>query len=180
METDLKKFMTVENFLKVVLAIAIGVMLYRIFFAKETFYNSANDKSGYAYPMDYEEEMNLSDDDNIDFTGADSGEDIEYIEYNEDVEDVEDVVDAEDDIYEYADTENEPYDDSQEIVTEVTEDAEDDMMYVYEEDVVDEEQDDVVNEIQNFDLMYASDVEDGLKESFMLYSNLVGVDTNYA
>ena len=37
-----------------------------------------------------------------------------------------------------------------------------------------------VDEVKNFDLMYASDVEDGLQESFMLYSNLVGVDTNFA
>ena len=48
---DLQKFMTVENLLKVLLAIAIGVMLYKVFFGKES-YDNYPDQSGYAYPMD--------------------------------------------------------------------------------------------------------------------------------
>ena len=193
---DLQKFMTVENLLKVLLAIAIGVMLYKVFFGKETYYNYQDDKSGYAYPMDYEEEIDLvdavsadGDVDNMDLVSADSEEDVV-----EEIEEMEDVIDAEDDIYEYADEEDEAYDDSEDIVADGTEDAEeDDNMYMYEEDeLVEEVMDDAteqdmevesqaqVDEVKNFDLMYASDVEDGLQESFMLYSNLVGVDTNYA
>jgi hypothetical protein len=199
---DLQKLMTVENLLKVLLAIAIGVMLYKVFFGKEK-YDNYPDESGYKYPMDYEEDIDLvdavtedGDVDDMDLVSADSEEDDA-----DQIEEIEDVVDAEDDIYEYADEENEAYDDSEEIVTDGTEDADaedDDNMYMYEEDVVDEENDELVEEVmddmvedseetqsevgevKNFDLMYASDVEDGLQESFMLYSNLVGVDTNYA
>jgi hypothetical protein len=199
---DLQKMMTVENLLKVLLAIAIGVMLYKVFFGKES-YDNYPDLSGYKYPMDYEEDMDLvdavseaGDVDDIELVSADS-EDEEEEDVDE-IEEIEDVVDAEDDIYEYADEENEAYDDSEEIVEDVTEDAKDDDMYMYEEDMeleaseeVDEEIDDEaeefvvenqedVDEVKNFDLLYASDVEDGLQESFMLYSNLVGVDTNYA
>ena len=189
---DIEKMLTVENLLKVLLAIAIGVMLYKVFFGKETYYNYTDDKSGYAYPMDYEEDIDLvdavtapGDVDDMDLVSADSEEDTEV------VEEIEDVVDAEDDIYEYADEETEAYDDSEEMMADGTEDAEDDNMYMYEEDVVDEEQDEVVEEVvededqeqtegQNYDFLYASDVEDGLQENFTLYSNLVGVDTNYA
>lgn len=195
---DLEKMMTVENILKVLLAVAIGVMLYKVFFSKETYYNYRDDKSGYAYPMDYEEEIDLvdavsapGDEDDMDIVSADNEE--------EDVEELGDTVDAEDDMYEYADEENEAYDDSEEIVEDVV-DAEDDNMYMYEEGIVDEEQDDtvveedivdeeqddtiaeedIVDEEQDFDALYTSDAEEGLQESFMLYSNLVGVDTNYA
>ena len=189
---DIEKMFTVENLLKVLLAIAIGVMLYKVFFGKETYYNYTDDKSGYAYPMDYEEDIDLvdavtapGDVDDMDLVSADSEEDTEV------VEEIEDVVDAEDDIYEYVDEETEAYDDSEEMMADGTEDAEDDNMYMYEEDVVDEEQDEVVEEVvededqeqtegQNYDFLYASDVEDGLQENFTLYSNLVGVDTNYA
>jgi len=189
---DIEKMFTVENLLKVLLAIAIGVMLYKVFFGKETYYNYTDDKSGYAYPMDYEEDIDLvdavtapGDVDDMDLVSADSEEDTEV------VEEIEDVVDAEDDIYEYADEETEAYDDSEEMMADGTEDAEDDNMYMYEEDVVDEEQDEVVEEVvededqeqtegQNYDFLYASDVEDGLQENFTLYSNLVGVDTNYS
>lgn len=170
----LQKLMTVENLLKVLLAIAVGVMLYKIFFGKETYYNYHGDKSGYAYPTDYEEDIDLTDA----ISSADSEEVDEEIE---EVEEIEDVVDAEDDIYEYMDEENEVYDDSEEIVADVIEDAEEDVVDEEndEEDVVDEENGEV-NEVNNFDMMYASDVEDGLQESFVLYSNLVGVDTSYA
>ena len=191
---DLQKFMTVENLLKVLLAIAIGVMLYKVFFGKES-YDNYPDQSGYAYPMDYEEDIDLvdavsadGDVDDMDLVSADSEEDVV-----EEIEEMEDVIDAEDDIYEYADDENEAYDDSEDIVADVTEDAEeDDNMHMYEDELVEEVEDDAteqdlevesqeqVDEVKNFDLMYASDVEDGLQESFMLYSNLVGVDTNYA
>ena len=187
---DIEKMLTVENLLKVLLAIAIGVMLYKVFFGKETYYNYSDDKSGYAYPMDYEEDIDLvdavtapGDVDDMDLVSADSEEDTEV------VEEIEDVIDAEDDIYEYADEETEAYDDSEEMMADGTEDAEDDNMYMYEEDMVDEEQDEVVEEVdedeeqtegQNYDFLYASDVEDGLQENFTLYSNLVGVDTNYA
>ena len=192
---DLEKMMTVENLLKVLLAIAIGVMLYKVFFAKETYYNYEGDKSDYAYQMDYEEDIDLVDavdePEDIDLDSADSEEDIEEIE---------DVVDAEDDMYEYADDENEAYDDSEEIVADVIEDAEDDMIYedevvdeeddmIYEDEVVDEEdevvdeEDDMIYEEHddgpNYDFLYASDAEDGFQENFTLYSNLVGVDTNY-
>ena len=200
---DLNKMMTVENLLKVLLAIAIGVMLYKVFFGKES-YDNYPDLSGYKYPMDYEEDdIDLVDGvtshggvDTLDLVSADSEEDDD-----DQIEEIEDVVDAEDEIYEYADDENEAYDDSEEILVDGTEDAdaeEDDNMYMYEEDedaedeLVEEVMDDAteqdlevesqaqVDEVKNFDLMYASDVEDGLQESFMLYSNLVGVDTNFA
>ena len=188
---EFQKFMTVENILKVLLAIAIGVMLYKVFFEKES-YDNYYDPSGYKYPMDYEEDIDLvdavsasGDVDDI-FVSADSEE-------GEEIEEIEEVVDAEDDIYEYADEDKEAYDDSEEtVVYDSAADAGDDDMYMYEEDVVDEEQDELVkedmvddiSEVNNFDMMYAADVEDGLQdglqESFMLYSNLIGVDTNYA
>ena len=214
---DIQKLLTVENLLKVLLAIAIGVMLYKVFFGKETYYNYHGDQSGYAYPMDYEEDnIDLTDavsapnnEDDMDLVSADDEEgNLEDEDYIDQIEEIQDVVDAEDDIYEYADDETEAYDDSAEMVADGTEDAdaEDDDMYMYEEDLVyeagdagevekaDEEQDDSMymyeediaklqngaNEIKNFDMMYSSDVEDGLQESFMLYSNLVGVDTNYS
>ena len=195
---DLNKMMTVENLLKVLLAIAIGVMLYKVFFGKES-YDNYPDLSGYKYPMDYEEgDIDLVDGvtshggvDTLDLVSADSEEDDD-----DQIEEIEDVVDAEDEIYEYADDEDEAYDDSDDILVDGTEDAdaeEDDNPYMYEEDeLVEEVMDDAteqdlevesqaqVDEVKNFDLMYASDVEDGLQESFMLYSNLVGVDTNFA
>ena len=202
---DLNKMMTVENLLKVLLAIAIGVMLYKVFFGKES-YDNYPDLSGYKYPMDYEEDgMDYEEDgidlvdgvtshggvDTLDLVSADSEEDDD-----DQIEEIEDVVDAEDEIYEYADDEEEAYDDSDDILVDGTEDAdaeEDDNPYMYEEDeLVEEVMDDAteqdlevesqaqVDEVKNFDLMYASDVEDGLQESFMLYSNLVGVDTNFA
>jgi hypothetical protein len=195
---DLNKMMTVENLLKVLLAIAIGVMLYKVFFGKET-YDNYPDLSGYKYPMDYEEDdidlvdgvTSHGDVYDIDLVSADSEEDDD-----DQIEEIEDVVDAEDEIYEYADDENEAYDDSEDILVDGTEDADaedDDNPYMYEEDeLVEEVMDDAteqdlevesqaqVDEVKNFDLMYASDVEDGLQESFMLYSNLVGVDTNYS
>ena len=190
---DYQKLFTVENLLKVLLAIAIGVMLYKVFFGKETYYNYQDDKSDYAYPMDYEEDIDLvdavsapGDEDDMDLVSADSEEDDV-----DQIEEIEDVVDAEDDMYEYADDENEAYDDSEEIVVDVTDDAEN--TTIYEEEIMDEEQDELVEEVyeddvpdeeqtegQNYDFLYASDVEDGLQENFMLYSNLVGVDTNYA
>ena len=191
---DLNKMMTVENLLKVLLAIAIGVMLYKVFFGKES-YDNYPDLSGYKYPMD---DIDLVDGvtshggvDTLDLVSADSEEDDD-----DQIEEIEDVVDAEDEIYEYADDEEEAYDDSDDILVDGTEDAdaeEDDNPYMYEEDeLVEEVMDDAteqdlevesqaqVDEVKNFDLMYASDVEDGLQESFMLYSNLVGVDTNFA
>ena len=202
---DLNKMMTVENLLKVLLAIAIGVMLYKVFFGKES-YDNYPDLSGYKYPMDYEEDgMDYEEDgidlvdgvtshggvDTLDLVSADSEEDDD-----DQIEEIEDVVDAEDEIYEYADDEEEAYDYSDDILVDGTEDAdaeEDDNPYMYEEDeLVEEVMDDAteqdlevesqaqVDEVKNFDLMYASDVEDGLQESFMLYSNLVGVDTNFA
>ena len=154
---DLQKLLTVENLLKVLLAIAIGVMLYKVFFGKET-YDNYPDLSGYKYPMDYEEDEEIDlvdavsapgDEDDMDLVSADSEEDDV-----DQIEEIEDVVDAEDDII---------YEDDD----------------VVEEDFVVENQKDV-DEVKNFDLMYASDVEDGLQENFVLYSNLVGVDTNYA
>ena len=190
---DYQKLFTVENLLKVLLAIAIGVMLYKVFFGKETYYNYQDDKSGYAYPMDYEEDIDLvdavsapGDEADMDLVSADSEEDDV-----DQIEEIEDVVDAEDDMYEYADGENEAYDDSEEIVADVMDDAEN--TTIYEEEMMDAEQDELVEEVyeddvpdeeqtegQNYDFLYASDVEDGLQENFMLYSNLVGVDTNYA
>ena len=111
---DYQKLFTVENLLKVLLAIAIGVMLYKVFFGKETYYNYQDDKSDYAYPMDYEEDIDLvdavsapGDEDDMDLVSADSEEDDV-----DQIEEIEDVVDAEDDMYEYADDENEAYDDS--------------------------------------------------------------------
>jgi hypothetical protein len=58
MKLDLEKLFTLDNILKVLLAIAVGIMLYNVFFKKtETYYNYHLDKSGYAYPSDYETEI---------------------------------------------------------------------------------------------------------------------------
>ena len=190
-----EKYLTLENILKVLLAIAVGFMLYKIFFKKnETYYNYQSpdgDESGYAYPMDYEDEpQELIDeyaaedvpdyeDDDI-YTGETDdmydGEDDEVVE--EVVEDYEEddevVVDdgADDEQYDYEDEDavDEPYDDSAEQV----DDAEDDFEVpdeVYEE--ADAENTD------SYEYLYADDVADELQENFTLYSNLVGADTSY-
>ena len=65
-----QQHITVDNILKVVLAIAVGVLLYTIFFKKtEGYYNyRAIDKlvGDHAYPMDYEDDVD--DDSGIPYT----------------------------------------------------------------------------------------------------------------
>jgi len=190
-----EKYLTLENVLKVLLAIAVGVVLYKIFFKREeTYYDYKSpdgDESGYAYPMDYEEtdepqEMideyaaedvpDYEDDEVIEEEVVEDYEDDDiYTGEEDDMYDGEDdevIVEdgADDDQYDYEETDGEPYDDSVEQV----DDAEDDFEVpdeVYEE--ADAENTDA------YEYLYADDVEEGLQENFTLYSNLVGVDTSY-
>ncbi|ABT14952.1 hypothetical protein NY2A_B553R [Paramecium bursaria Chlorella virus NY2A] len=184
------KYLTLENILKVLLAIAVGFMLYKIFFKKsETYYDYRapnGDESGYAYPMDYEtQEM-------IDEYAAedvpDYEDDEEVVDEEEEVFDEEDYEDeivdeveidanADDAEYDYEDT-DEPYDDSadaeEDVDIAVEEDQEDDFSVpdeVYEE--ADAENTDA------YEYLYADEVADELQENFTLYSNMVGVDTSY-
>ena len=175
MTMAIEKYLTLENVLKVLLAVAVGIMLYKIFFKKEeTYYDYKSpdgDESGYAYPMDYEDEPQEM----IDEYAAEDVPDYEDDEVvEEEVVDEEDevVVDdgADDDQYDYEETTDEPYDDS----VEQADDAEDDFEVpdeVYEE--ADAENTDA------YEYLYADDVADELQENFTLYSNLVGVDTSY-
>ncbi|AGE54929.1 hypothetical protein PBCVMA1D_449R [Paramecium bursaria Chlorella virus MA1D] len=183
------KYLTLENILKVLLAIAVGFMLYKIFFKKtETYYDyrSPNgDESGYAYPMDYEDEPQemideYAAEDVSDYEDEEDEEDevVDEEDYEEDeiVDEVEIEDGADDAEYDYEDT-DEPYDDSadaEEDVDIVVEDQEDDFSVpdeVYEE--ADAENTDA------YEYLYADEVADELQENFTLYSNMVGVDTSY-
>ncbi|AAC96772.2 hypothetical protein PBCV1_A404R [Paramecium bursaria Chlorella virus 1] len=186
-----EKYLTLENILKVLLAVAVGFMLYKIFFKKnETYYNYQSpdgDESGYAYPMDYEDEPqemideyaaedvpDYEDDEVVEEVVEDYEDDEVVEEVVEDYEEDDEVVvddDADDAEYDYEDTD--AYDDSAEQVDDAG-DAEDDFEVpdeVYEE--ADAENTDA------YEYLYADDVADELQENFTLYSNLVGVDTSY-
>jgi hypothetical protein len=178
-----EKYLTLENILKVLLAIAVGFMLYKIFFKKnETYYNYQSpdgDESGYAYPMDYEDEPQEMVDEYAteDVPDYEDDEVVEEVveDYEDDYEEDDEVVvdnGADDEQYDYEDEDavDEPYDDS----AEQADDAEDDFEVpdeVYEE--ADAENTDA------YEYLYADDVADELQENFTLYSNLVGVDTSY-
>jgi hypothetical protein len=184
----LAKYLTVDNVLKTLLAIAIGILLYNVFFKKsEGYYNyqSVDKVSDHAYPMDYENDV-ATEDEFVpeDYEAVvDPEEEVveEVYDNSEDAEDevvdevvLDDTVDEE--MYEYEETE-EPYDDSA--------DAEDDEIpdEIYEE--ADSETDgfpdeDKIVPVNSYDFLYASDVEDGLQENFVLYENTVGEDTNYS
>jgi hypothetical protein len=186
MKLDLERIFTLDNILKVLLAIAVGIMLYNVFFKKtETYYNYHLDKSGYAYPSDYETEMmddviseetedlmdamESADEDVVEDVVVDDAEDDAIYEYDEggtaydDAEDGEMVGEIPDEIYIESDNEDEPV-------------MEDDTEYVVEDDAEDEN---VIDPVNAYDFLYAADVEDDLQENFVLYSNEVGVDATY-
>ncbi|AGE56411.1 hypothetical protein PBCVNEJV1_739L [Paramecium bursaria Chlorella virus NE-JV-1] len=176
---NLSKHVTLDNILKTLLAVAVGVLLYNVFFKKsEKYYNyqELDSQRNVAYPMDYEEDFAAEDDEAVvDPIMEEVEEVVDDSEETEEVfDDSEDVVldpDVDSEMYEYEET-DEPYDDSA--------DAEDDLIpdEIYEEADT-EDTEDVADEIQSFDYLYASDVEDGL-ENFVLYENDVGVDVNYS
>lgn len=189
----LSKYLTVDNVLKTCLAIAVGILLYNIFFKKtEGYYNYQIIDNKHAYPMDYEDDEFAQEDDDV---VVDPEDDVEEVfddsEESEDVvdevfddsEESEDIVDevilddsVDEEMYEYEES-DEPYDDSA--------DAEEDGVgeipdEIYEEADSEEVEDEGVDAYNAYDFLYASDVEDGLQENFMLYENDVGVDTNYS
>jgi hypothetical protein len=190
MKLDLEKLFTLDNILKVLLAIAVGIMLYNVFFKKtETYYNYHLDKSGYAYPSDYETEVAVGD--AIDEDMIEEPEELLDAMESADEDVVEDVVvdDAEDDgLYEYDDGGSGAYDDTEDspMVGEIPDEMyiesdNEDEIYV-EDDVVEDDAEDetvVVDPINAYDFLYAADVEDDLQENFVLYSNDVGVDATY-
>jgi hypothetical protein len=170
--------LTLDNILKVSLAVAVGVLLYKIFFHKsETYYNYQLDQSGYAYPSDYEDDV-VDDypEEVIDASEFADGGDM----YSDDiVVDDRDMVysddgvvdDSEDDaMFEYDDA-GQPYDDS---VGQIP-------ASLYEE--ADEEDD--INLNNAYEFLYAAGVQDDMsrnsnaREEFILYSNMVGVDADY-
>lgn len=180
----LDKYLTLDNVLKTLLAVAVGILLYNIFFKKtEGYYNyqSIDKVSNHAYPMDYEDE---------EYDGPDEAvEEVE--EVFDDSEESEDIVDevilddsVDEEMYEYEETE-EPYDDSAdaeedgvgEIPDEIYEEADNEETV---EEEADNEEDDGITPYNAYDFLYASDVEDGLQENFMLYENSVGQDANYS
>ena len=179
-----QQHITLDNILKVVLAIAVGVLLYTVFFKKtEGYYNyRAIDKivGPHAYPMDYEEE------------DADIPYDEPTEEYDPDmdmevVDDVgiaDSVVDevvldqsVDEEMYEYEQDAEEPYDDSADAVLDEETEIPDE---IYEEaDSEETTAEGPIQPYQEYDFLYASDVEDGLQENFVMYENNVGVDTTY-
>jgi hypothetical protein len=185
----LEGVLTLDNILKVLLAVAVGVLLYNVFFKKgEGYYNYNNlDKlRRVAYNMDYENEYTgdrfapdyAAEDDEavvdpedelVEEVYDDSEETEEVYDDSEDTEDVvlDDTVDEE--MYEYEDTE--AYDDSKDAEDEIPDE-------IYEE--ADSENEENIDPVNAYDFLYASDVEDGLQENFSLYENDVGVDTNYS
>jgi len=183
------QYLTLDNILKVLLAIAVGILLYNVFFKKtEKYYNyqSIDKVSDHAYPMDYEDEYVEDTDEYVvddDETEMDVVDDVTEEVYDEAGDGEDDIVDevvlddaVDEEMYEYEET-DEPYDDSA--------DAEDDMNgeipdEIYEE--ADEEttaDENVVPFNQSYEFLYSSDVEDGLQENFVLYENEVGVDSMY-
>ncbi|AGE57659.1 hypothetical protein ATCVNTS1_455R [Acanthocystis turfacea Chlorella virus NTS-1] len=185
-----QQHITVDNILKVVLAIAVGVLLYTIFFKKtEGYYNyRAIDEivGPHAYPMDYEDDVD--DDADIPYTEPTDYEDdmMEAEEVVDDTGDMEDdIVDevvldqsADEELYEYENDAEEAYDDSMDNETTETEIPDE----IYEEaDSEEAEQtaEGPIQPYQAYDFLYASDVEDGFQENFVMYENNVGVDTSY-
>jgi len=195
----LSKYLTLDNVLKTCLAIAVGILLYNIFFKKtEGYYNyqSIDKVSNHAYPMDYEDdEFAQEDDDAIVDPEDEVVDDVEEVfddseesddivdEVIDDFEESDGIVDevtlddsVDEEMYEYEES-DEPYDDSA--------DAEEDGVgeipdEIYEEADSEEVEDDGVDAYNAYDFLYASDVEDGLQENFMLYENTVGEDVNYS
>lgn len=187
---SLQQHITVDNILKVVLAIAVGVLLYTIFFKKsEGYYNyKAIDKivGDHAYPMDYEDEY-YGDDADVPYT--ESADD--YIEAQEVVDDTgdmeDDIVDevildqaVDEELYEYENDAEEAYDDSKDNETDETGIPDEIYEEADDEDTPEQTAEGPIPSYQAYDFLYASDVEDGLQENFVMYENNVGVDTTYA
>ncbi|AGE53537.1 hypothetical protein ATCVGM07011_426R [Acanthocystis turfacea Chlorella virus GM0701.1] len=183
-----QQHITVDNILKVVLAIAVGVLLYTIFFKKtEGYYNyRAIDEivGPHAYPMDYENdyEDDVNDDSDIPYTEPTDEYVEEVVSDTGDMED--DIVDevvldqsADEELYQMNDDAEEAYDDSMDNETAETEIPDE----IYEEADSETEQtaEGPIQPYQAYDFLYASDVEDGLQENFVMYENNVGVDTMY-
>ncbi|AGE51921.1 hypothetical protein PBCVCVM1_669L [Paramecium bursaria Chlorella virus CVM-1] len=184
----LSKYLTLDNVLKTCLAIAVGILLYNIFFKKtEGYYNyqSIDKVSNHAYPMDYEDDEFAQEDDDAVVDPEDEVDEVvdDVEEVFDDSEESEDIVDeivlddsVDEEMYEYEES-DEPYDDSA--------DAEEDGVgeipdEIYEEADSEEVEDEGVDAYNAYDFLYASDVEDGLQENFMLYENTVGEDVNYS
>jgi hypothetical protein len=184
----LTKYLTVDNVLKTLLAIAVGILLYNVFFKKtEGYYNYQNvDKvSDHAYPMDYEEddyvdddeddvEEDLEDEDVVEEV-YDTSDDVHEVDREDDEVVLDDSVDEE--MYEYEETE-EPYDDSADAEDDETNGEIPDKIYEEADEEAAETGDDVTP-YNAYEFLYASDVEDGMQENFVLYENDVGVDTTY-
>ena len=207
LSATLSKHLTLDNVLKTCLAIAVGILLYNIFFKKtEGYYNYKSIDNKHAYPMDYEDDIVEEDE----YAGEDDDVVVDPEEdMEEEVEEVYDDSNVVDDSEEVFDDSEEVFDDSEEsdIVDEVIlDDAVDEEMYEYEEsdepydDSADAEEDGVgeipdeiyeeadseevedegITPYNEMDFLYASDVEDGLQENFMLYENTLGQDVNYS
>jgi hypothetical protein len=178
---ELAKYLTLDNVLKTLLAIAVGILLYNVFFKKtEGYYNYQKDDkvSDHAYPMDYEEDDYVVEEDDdavVDPWEEDVVE--EVFDDSEDTEMVDEVVlddTVDEEMYEYEESE-EPYDDSADAEDETVGEIPDE---IYEE--ADSEDEDKLDPLTAYDFLYASDVEDGLQENFVILENDVGVDTNYS
>lgn len=201
----LSQHLNLDNILKVILAIAVGILLYNVFFKKsEGYYNyqSIDKISDHAYPMDYEE-----DDSDIPYTDpTDDAEETEEVYEDEETEEAEEVYDNEDEVYDDEETEEVDVEAEDDIVLE---DSVDEEMYEYEEsaddvpyddsadaeeatdipdDIYEEadmEEDAVVESEDNededvtVDYLYTSDAEDGLQEDFVLYEQTTGEDMGY-
>ena len=190
-----QQHITVDNILKVVLAIAVGVLLYTIFFKKtEGYYNyRAIDKivGDHAYPMDYENdyEDDVNDDSDIPYTeptedyyADDVDEAEEVVDDTGDMED--DIVDevvldqsADEELYQMNDDAEEAYDDSMD--NETDESGIPDEIYEEADSETEQTAEGPIQPYQAYDFLYASDVEDGLQENFVMYENNIGVDTMY-
>jgi hypothetical protein len=198
LSATLSKHLTLDNVLKTCLAIAVGILLYNIFFKKtEGYYNYQSIDNKHAYPMDYEddivEEDELAEEDEDVVVDPEEEEAEEVFDDSEEVfDDSEEVFDdseesdivdevilddaVDEEMYEYEES-DEPYDDSA--------DAEEDGVgeipdEIYEEADSEEVEDDGITSYNEMDFLYASDVEDGLQENFMLYENTAGQDVNYS
>jgi hypothetical protein len=172
-----QQHITLDNILKVVLAIAVGVLLYTVFFKKtEGYYNyRAIDKIAgpHAYPMDYEEDADIPYEEPIPDMGV--VDDVGLADTVVDEVVLDQSVDEE--MYEYEQDAEEPYDDSADAVLDEETEIPDE---IYEEaDNEETTAEGPIQPYQEYDFLYASDVEDGLQENFVMYENTVGVDTNY-
>jgi hypothetical protein len=181
---ELAKYLTLDNVLKTLLAIAVGILLYNVFFKKtEGYYNyqKVDKVSDHAYPMDYEDDEYVAEEDDDVVVDPEDTEVVEEVfDDSEDTEVVDEVVldDAVDEeMYEYEESE-EPYDDSADAEDEAVGEIPDEIYEEADEEAT--ESGDDVTAYNAYDFLYASDVEDGLQENFVLYENDVGVDTNYS